>query len=118
MAYTITIMLHFLAKGLSLYFARTNINIVGYKIAGELQKKIAKSILFFDVQTLDNRHSGRYVSNISYDAGQVSHFVSTGIFKLDERYFFGSFFSWVNVLSKLEVSIFCNFYDTTLQVLL
>ena len=75
----ITIIVTFAAKGLSLYFARTNINIVGHKIAGELQKKIAKSILFSDVQTLDNRHSGRYVSNISYDSGQVSHFVSVGI---------------------------------------
>ena len=78
----ITIIVTFAAKGLSLYFARTNINIVGYKIAGELQKKIAKSILFSDVQTLDNRHSGRYVSNISYDSGQVSHFVSVGILNL------------------------------------
>ena len=78
----VTIIITFAAKGLSLYFARTNINIVGYKIAGELQKKIAKSILFSDVQTLDNRHSGRYVSNISYDSGQVSHFVSVGILNL------------------------------------
>ena len=78
----VAIIVTFAAKGLSLYFARTNINIVGYKIAGELQKKIAKSILFSDVQTLDNRHSGRYVSNISYDSGQVSHFVSVGILNL------------------------------------
>ena len=54
----------------------------GQRIAGELQKKIAKSILFTDVQTLDGRHSGRYISNIQFDTGQVSHFVSTGILNL------------------------------------
>ena len=78
----IAIIIAFSTKGLSLYFARLIINIVGQRIAGELQKKIAKNILFSDVQSLDTRHSGRYISNISYDAGQVSHFVSTGILNL------------------------------------
>ena len=78
----IAIVVVFALKGLSLYFARININIVGQRIAGELQKKIAQSILFSDVQTLDARHSGRYLSNIQFDAGQVSHFVSTGVLNL------------------------------------
>ena len=67
---------------MSLYFARVNINIVGEKISGELQKKIAKSIIYSDIQTLDNRHSGRYISNVQFDCGQVSHLVSTGILNL------------------------------------
>ena len=78
----IAIVVVFALKGLSLYFARININIVGQKIAGELQKKIANSILFTDIQTLDARHSGRYISNVQFDAGQVSHFVSTGVLNL------------------------------------
>ena len=78
----LAIILTFSIKGLSLYFARVNINIVGERISGELQKKIAKSILFSDVQTLDSRHSGRYISNVQFDCGQVSHFVSTGILNL------------------------------------
>ncbi len=78
----IAIVVAFATKGLSLYFARININIVGQVIAGELQKKIAKSILHSDVQTLDARHSGKYISNIQYDSGQVSHLVSTGVLNL------------------------------------
>ncbi len=78
----LSIIVTFSVKGLSLYFARVNIIIVGQTIAGELQKKIAGSILFSDIQTLDSRHSGRYVSNISYDSGQVSHLVSTGVLNL------------------------------------
>ena len=73
----VVIIITFSLKGLSLYFARVNINIVGERISGELQKKIARSILYSDVQTLDSRHSGRYISNVQFDAGQVSHFVST-----------------------------------------
>ena len=78
----IVIIFVFTAKGLSLYFARINLNIVGQRIAGELQKKIARSILFSDVQTLDGRHSGKYISNVQYDTSQVSHFVSTGVLNL------------------------------------
>ena len=78
----IAIIVTFSIKGLSLYFARVNIAIVGGRIAGELQKKIAKAILFADIQTLDSRHSGKYISNIQYDCGQVSHLVSTGILNL------------------------------------
>ena len=58
----IAIVLAFTAEGLSLYFARLNILKVGQVISGEMQKKIAKSILFSDIQTLDSRHSGKYIS--------------------------------------------------------
>ena len=78
----VVIIITFSLKGLSLYFARVNINIVGERISGELQKKIARSILYSDVQTLDSRHSGKYISNVQFDAGQVSHFVSTGVLNL------------------------------------
>ena len=78
----IAIIFAFSAKGLSLYFARFYINIVGQKIAGELSKRIANNMLFSDVQTLDGRHSGKYISNVQFDAAQVSHFVSTGVLNL------------------------------------
>ena len=41
----ILIILAFSSKGISLYFARINIIKVGSRIAGELQKKIAKIII-------------------------------------------------------------------------
>jgi len=76
------IVLAFSAKGLSLYFARINIIKVGSRIGGELQNKIANNILFSDIQTLDNRHSGKYISNIMYDTNQVTQLVSTGVLNL------------------------------------
>ena len=72
----------FAGKGLSLYFARISIIKVGSRIGGELQKKIADNILFSDIQTLDNRHSGKYISNIMYDSNQVTQLVSTGVLNL------------------------------------
>ena len=76
------IILAFTSKGLSLYFARINIIRVGEEVAGELQKKIAKNILLSDIQTLDNRHSGKYVSNVMFDTKHVQNLVSNGVLNL------------------------------------
>ena len=76
------IVIAFSSKGLSLYFARINIIRVGEEVAGELQKKIANNILISDLQTLDNRHSGKYISNVMFDAHHVKTLVSTGVLNL------------------------------------
>ena len=76
------IILAFSTKGLSLYFARMNIIRVGQEVAGELQKKIAKNILTSDIKTLENRHSGKYISNIMFDAHQIQNLVSTGVLNI------------------------------------
>ena len=78
----IAIMIAFSAKGLSLYFARLNILRVGANIGGEFQGKIANTILHSDIQTLDNRHSGKYISNIMFDCSQITQLVSTGVLNL------------------------------------
>ena len=72
----------FSAKGISLYFARINVIKVGTRIGGELQQKIAQTILSSDIQTLDGRHSGKYISNIMFDSNQVTQLVSTGVLNL------------------------------------
>jgi len=76
------IILTFTSKGLSLYFARINLIRIGEEVAGELQKKIANNILTSDIQTLDNRHSGKYISNIMYDSHHIKSLVSTGVLNL------------------------------------
>ncbi|MDC0447508.1 ABC transporter ATP-binding protein/permease [Pelagibacteraceae bacterium] len=76
------IIVAFSSKGLCLYLARINIIRVGEEVAGELQKKIADNILKSDIQTLDNRHSGKYISNVMFDAHHVQNLVSTGVLNL------------------------------------
>ena len=69
----ILIVVAFSSKGLSLYFARINVIRVGEEVAGALQKKIANNILTSDIQTLDNRHSGKYISNVMFDTRNVQN---------------------------------------------
>ena len=78
----LAIVFSFSAKGLSLYSARMIIIRVGAAIGGEMQKQIANKILTSDVETLDNRHSGKYISNITFDTGQVIQLVSSGVLNL------------------------------------
>ena len=76
------IVIAFTSKGLSLYFARINIIRVGEEVAGALQKNVAHNILTSDIQTLDNRHSGKYISNVMYDTHHVQNLVSNGVLNL------------------------------------
>tara|TARA_B100000900_G_scaffold409295_1_gene424965 strand:- start:168 stop:1910 length:1743 start_codon:yes stop_codon:yes gene_type:complete len=76
------IVVAFTSKGLSLYFARINIIRVGEEVAGALQKNVAQNILTSDIQTLDNRHSGKYISNVMYDTHHVQNLVSNGVLNL------------------------------------
>ena len=83
----ILIIIAFTSKGLSLYLARLIIIRVGEEVAGEIQKKVANNILISDVETLENRHSGKYISNIMFDSKQVQNLVSTGVLNLMKTLF-------------------------------
>ena len=78
----IAIIFAFTAKGASLYFARMSIIRVGEEVSGELKKKIAYNILNSDIQTLEGRHSGKYISNVMFDSLKVQNLVSTGVLNL------------------------------------
>ena len=78
----ILIVIAFAGKGLSLYTARLIIIRVGEEVSGVIKKQIANNIVKSDIQTLDGRHSGKYVSNVMFDSGQVQNLVSTGVLNL------------------------------------
>jgi ATP-binding cassette, subfamily B, bacterial MsbA len=78
----IFIVLAFSGKGISLYIARLTIIRVGAEISGDVNKQISESIIRSDINTLDNRHSGKYISNVMYDSGQIQNLVSTTVLSL------------------------------------
>jgi len=99
----------FSSKGISLYLARVNIITVGNRIAGELQKKIANNILTSDIQTLDNRHSGKYVSNTMYDCAMVQNLVSTGVLNLMKDSFTLIALTYLMFYQNWKLAIFAIF---------
>ena len=78
----LAIMVAFTTKGVSLYFARVIMIKIAAEIGGEIQSKISQNILITDIQTLDNRHSGKYIANFMHDSNQLTTLVSTAVLNL------------------------------------
>jgi len=78
----IAIVLAFCTKGLSLFFARTILIKVANEVVKSLQIKLSSCILKSDVNTIESKHSGKYIGHLFYDTGQVSQLVSSGILNI------------------------------------
>ena len=78
----LAIVLAFSAKGISLYFARTNVIKVGYWITASMQKQMSEKILLSDTETLENKHSAKFISTFLYDTSLVQKLVSSGVLNL------------------------------------
>tara|TARA_B100001123_G_C15323240_1_gene1028641 strand:+ start:1152 stop:2900 length:1749 start_codon:yes stop_codon:yes gene_type:complete len=76
------IVLAFATKGLSLYFARITTIKVGNEIWRELSTQMSSSILKSDTNTVESKHSGKYVSHFLYDVGLINSLVSSGVLNL------------------------------------
>ena len=78
----IVIIIVFTAKGVSLYLARYNIIVLGYRVIEKIQGQMAEHILLSDTQSLESKHSGKYISSFLYDVGQIQSLISTGFLNL------------------------------------
>jgi len=76
------IVLAFTIKGLSLYFSRVILINVGQDIERKLAGQMASTILESDTNTIETKHSGKYISHFLYDVGLVSGLVSSGVLNL------------------------------------
>jgi len=78
----IAIISAFAIKGSTLYLARTVLIKVGNEIVFTIQKQLSSAILKSDLHTIESKHSGQYISHITYDVGQVNTLVSNGFLNL------------------------------------
>tara|TARA_B100002051_G_C16730767_1_gene638082 strand:- start:897 stop:2639 length:1743 start_codon:yes stop_codon:yes gene_type:complete len=78
----ILIIIVFAAKGISLYMGRVLVIVVGHRVVQELQNQMAKKLLLSDTQSLESKHSGKYVSDFLYDVGQIQSLISTGVLNM------------------------------------
>ena len=78
----ILIVLVFAAKGTSLYFARYLIIVLGFRVIEKIQGEMAEHILISDTQSLESKHSGKYISSFLYDVGQIQNLISVGFLNI------------------------------------
>ena len=68
----ILIIVAFATKGGSLYMAKTTMISVGEEIKKKLQLDMVKTLIQTDTQTIDKKHSGKFISNLTYDTLTLS----------------------------------------------
>ena len=72
----------FSIKGLSLYIAKVIMIKVSENIRKEIQSDIFSSLLIADTKLIENKHSGKFITNLTNDVGMITGLVSTGILNL------------------------------------
>ena len=78
----IAIALSFTIKGASLYTARIILIKISNNVVKAMQTQLASCILKSDINTIESKHSGKYLAHFFYDVGQVSQLVGSGVLNL------------------------------------
>ena len=73
------IIIAFATKGISLYVAKSLMIQVGEEISKTLQFDMVKSLINADTQIIDKKHSGKFISNLTYDVTHITNLLSNAI---------------------------------------
>ena len=76
------IIITFAAKGISLYFAKATMIYVGEEIKKLLQFDMISSLINADTKLIDAKHSGKFISNLTYDVTHITNMLSDAILAL------------------------------------
>jgi len=76
------IILAFALKGGSLYIAKVIMINVSEEVRKDLQMDMFASLIKADTQLIDNKHSGKFVTNLTNDVGSIVTLVSVAILNL------------------------------------
>jgi len=88
------IIIAFTIKGFALYFAKAIMIKVAEEIKKILQSQMVKSLINADTQLIDKKHSGKFISNLTFDVNHITNMLSTAILSLfkDSLTLFGLLF--------------------------
>ena len=78
----LAIILAFSAKGISLYLAKVIMIGVAEDIKKNIQKDMITSLVKADTAIIDNKHTGKFISNLTYDTSLIVNLVSTALLNL------------------------------------
>jgi subfamily B ATP-binding cassette protein MsbA len=76
------IIVAFTIKGFSLYYAKATMIGVGEAIKKKLQFDMVNTLVEADTQIIDKKHSGKFISNLTYDVTHITHLLSNAILTL------------------------------------
>ena len=76
------IMITFTIKGASLYFAKIVMIGVAVEVRKLVQADMLKALIRTDTQTIDEKHTGKFISNLTYDVEMIINLISTAILNI------------------------------------
>ena len=76
------IIIAFVSKGLSLYLAKVIMIRVSEEVRKDIQVDMFNSLIKADTQLVDNKHSGKFITNLTNDVSMITNLVSTAILNL------------------------------------
>jgi len=76
------IVLAFSIKGLSLYLAKVIMINVSEEVRKDIQIDMFSSLINADTKLVDQKHSGKFVTNLTNDVGMITNLVSTVILNI------------------------------------
>ena len=83
----IAIILAFSLKGGSLYFAKTILIRTAQEITKIIQMQVMKSLITADTEVIDKKHTGKFISHLTFDVTLISRLVSNVILNLTKDSF-------------------------------
>ena len=76
------IVIAFAIKGVSLYLAKIIMIGVSVEVQRDVQVDMFNSLIRADTKLVDNKHSGKFVTNLTNDVGMITNLISTAILNL------------------------------------
>ena len=72
----------FMIKGSSLYFAKFLMIRVSEEVRKDVQCDMLDNLISADTRLVDNKHSGKFLSNLNNDVHHITQLVSTGVLSI------------------------------------
>jgi len=76
------IILAFATKGISMYLAKVIMIGVAHDVQKNIQSDMLNSLVKADTKLIDKKHSGKIISNLTFDVSMITNLVSTGLLNL------------------------------------
>ncbi len=76
------IILAFATKGISIYLAKVIMIGVAHDVQKNIQSDMLNSLVKADTKLIDKKHSGKFISNLTFDVSLITNLVSTGLLNL------------------------------------
>ena len=73
------IMLAFATKGISLYLSKVIMIKVAHNVQKNIQSDLVNSLVKADTKLIDKKHSGKFISHLTFDVSMITNLVSTGL---------------------------------------